>query len=72
MRWIVVRTPDARGQWHYSKIVRDLLRGRDAVARVPATAAPGETQISIYDRQGPVPLAAAGGIDPRDRQPERR
>jgi Dolichyl-phosphate-mannose-protein mannosyltransferase len=72
MRWIVVRTPDARGEWHYSKVVGDLLRGRDAVARVPARAGPGETQISIYDRQGPVPLAAAGGIDPGDQQPERR
>jgi hypothetical protein len=72
MRWIVVRTPDSQGEWHYSKIVRDLLRGRGAVARVPATAIAGETQISIYDRRGPVPLAAAGEINPRDRQPERR
>jgi hypothetical protein len=72
LRWIVVREPEARGDWHYSKIVRELVRGRDAVARVPDAAAPGETQISIYDRQSPVPLAASGGIHPQDRQGERR
>ena len=72
LRWIVVRTPDAQGEWHYGKIVRELLGGRDAVARVPAAAAPGETQISIYDRQGPVPLATSAGINLRDRQAERR
>jgi hypothetical protein len=72
MRWIVVRTPDSQGQWHYSNIVRELVRGREAVVRVPATAAPGETQISIYDRRSPVPLAAADWVNPGDQPTERR
>jgi hypothetical protein len=72
LRWIVARTPDERGEWHYSAVVRQLLRGRDAVARVPTSVAAGETQIRIYDRQASIPLAASDKIDPRYEQPERR
>jgi len=72
MRWIVVRRPHVEGHWHYSKIIRELLDGREAVAQLPPHAAPGELQISIYDRQRPVPLAAATEINPRDRELKRR
>ncbi len=57
-RWIVVRKPAVPGYWHYSKTIRELLDGRAAVAQFPAQVAPGELQISIYDRKGGVPLAA--------------
>ncbi len=54
--------PTSSGHWHYSKIIRELLSGREPVAQLPAQAAPGELQISIYDRQSPAPLAAAAEI----------
>jgi hypothetical protein len=72
MRWVVVQKPDAEREWHYSRIVRDLVRGREAVARVPAMAAPGETQVCIYDCQAPVPLAASGGFNLRDQEAKHR
>ena len=72
MRWIVVRRPHVEGHWHYSKIIRELLDGREAVAQLPPHASPGELQISIYDRHSPVPLAAATEIDVRDRDLKRR
>src|SRR5262249_55359304 len=71
MRWVIVQKPDAEREWHYSRIVRDLVRGREAVARVPATPVPGETQVCIYDCQAPVPLAASGGFNLRDQEPQR-
>jgi hypothetical protein len=71
MRWIVVRRPHVMGHWHYSQIIRDLLGGRDAVAQVPPHAGPAELQISIYDRQSPVPLAAATEINLHDRDRKR-
>ena len=72
MRWIVVRKPHVEGHWHYSKIIRELLDGREAVAQVPPHAGPGELQISIYDRQIPVPLAKATDVGLRDRDLKRR
>jgi hypothetical protein len=67
MRWIVLRRPDVDGHWHYSEIIRELLGGRAAVAQLPARAAPGELQISIYDRREPGRLAAAAEPGSRDR-----
>ena len=72
MRWIIVRNPEVEGQWHYRKIVRELLSGREPVARLPATTARGEMQISIYDRQSPVRLATAAEFKPREQNQERR
>ena len=69
MRWIVVRTPRVDGQWHYSTVIRELLSGKAAVAQLPAQAAPGELQISIYDRQSPAPLAAATEFNPPRTKP---
>jgi Dolichyl-phosphate-mannose-protein mannosyltransferase len=59
MRWLVMRTPDDERDWHYSEIIRGLLRGRAPVAQIPAQASPGGLQISIYDCRSQVPLAAA-------------
>ncbi len=72
MRWIVVRTPEVEGQWHYQKIVAELLRDREPVARLPAEPAPGEMQISIYDRQSPAPLTAASDAITQEPRRERR
>jgi hypothetical protein len=62
-RWIVVPRPDTPGGWHYREIVRELVSDRAAVAEFPARPAPGEMQISIYDRQSPVPLASSRATD---------
>jgi hypothetical protein len=72
MRWIVVRRPDVDGQWHFSEIIRELVSGKAAVAQLPAQAAPGELQISIFDRGSPAPLTAAAEINPPDRSRSRR
>ncbi len=67
MRWIVIRTPDVEGHWHYGEIIREMVCGRSAVAQLPERPAPGELQISIYDRRGPGRFAAAEAPDSRDR-----
>ncbi len=59
MRWVVTRGPEDGGRWHYTGIIDELVRGRAAVAQLPAQASPGELQISIYDCRRPDPLAAA-------------
>jgi hypothetical protein len=71
-RWIVVRKPEVDGHWHYSALIRELLSGKTAVAQLPAQAAPGELQISIYDCQGSEPLTAAAEINPPDRTQAQR
>ncbi len=72
MRWIVVRTPEVEGQWHYQKIVAELLHDHEPVARLPAQPARGEIQICIYDRQNPAPLTAAAEAITQEPRRERR
>jgi Dolichyl-phosphate-mannose-protein mannosyltransferase len=71
-RWIVVQRPNVDGHWHHGKVIGELLSGKAPVARLPAQAAPGELQISIYDRQSPARLAAASEINPPERNRARR
>jgi Dolichyl-phosphate-mannose-protein mannosyltransferase len=71
-RWIVVRTPRIDGHWHYSTVIRKLLNGKAAVAQLPAQAARGELQISIYDLQSAAPLAAATEFNPPEPNRARR
>ncbi len=72
-RWIVVRRPEVEGDWHYRKVIRELLSdGQRAVAQLPAEAAPGELQISIYDRQSAAALEAAADFDGPERNAARR
>jgi hypothetical protein len=58
-RWIVVRQPHVEGRWHYSKMVRELIGGRNPVALVPPHVELNEVQIRIYDRRSPAPQTAS-------------
>ena len=72
-RWVVVRSPQVDGQWHYSKIVGELTSGKAAVAQFPARAAPHELQIRIYDLQNqPLPLASAAPRNAPDAEDQAR
>jgi len=51
IRWIVVRKPHLVGRWYYSRVLRELIGGREPVALVPPLATPSQMQIRIYDRQ---------------------
>jgi hypothetical protein len=56
-RWIVVREPHVEGRWPYTRVIRELIGGREPVALIPAKPAPGQLQVRIYDRQqGGVPF----------------
>ena len=60
-----MRKPDVDGHWHFSETIDGLLSGKAAVAQIPAQAAPGELQVSIFDRREPdAPLTAAADINP--------
>jgi hypothetical protein len=59
-RWVVVRDAHLRGRWHYSRIVRDLIAGREPVIAIPEHPAPGGLQVRIYDRRAPKTAVAAG------------
>jgi hypothetical protein len=52
-RWIVARKPHVEGHWHYSQVLRDLIRDREPVAFVPPHASPRQVQIRIYDLRAP-------------------
>ncbi len=67
-RWVVVRKPHVDGRWHYSKVVRELIGGRQPVAVLPAAADPRQVQIRVYDRLAPA--AAVAAAPPDARQPE--
>jgi hypothetical protein len=58
-RWIVVRQPHVAGHWYYSRVIRDLIGGREPVAVVPPRATSAQVQILIYDRQAPPSQIAA-------------
>jgi hypothetical protein len=58
-RWVVVSRPHIEGDWHYSRVVRELIGGGEPVALWPPRAGPHQLQIRIYDRQ----VALAGGPD---------
>ncbi|HKI21112.1 MAG TPA: glycosyltransferase family 39 protein [Isosphaeraceae bacterium] len=58
-RWIVARKPHVEGHWHYSKVLRDLIGGRQPVALVPSKAGPNRIQIRIYDLHAPASQTAA-------------
>ena len=69
-RWMVVRRPHVDGRWHYSKIIGELLSGKEAVARFPAKAAPHEMQISIYDlHRAGLPVVEAAAADAPETNP---
>ncbi len=58
LRWVVARQPDLEGHWNYSAVVRQLVGQRNPVARIPASAEPGQLQVLIYDRLGPTSRVA--------------
>jgi hypothetical protein len=54
VRWIVLRKPHLEGHWNYSRAVRALVGDRQPVALVPADPRPGDLQVRIYERVGPI------------------
>ena len=60
-RWIVVRGAQMEGDWHYDRIIRRLIGGREPVALLPIQIGHDKTPVCIYDRCSPaLPAAAAG------------
>jgi hypothetical protein len=62
-RWVVVRQPHLQGRWPFSKVLRELIAGREPVALVPPHPGPGAYQVRIYD------LASARPADARPGNP---
>jgi Dolichyl-phosphate-mannose-protein mannosyltransferase len=48
-RWLVVRDGQIDGRRPYAPVVRELIGGRDPVARLPVAAAGDQLRIQIYD-----------------------
>jgi hypothetical protein len=48
-RWVVIREGQIDGDRPYIPVIRDLIGGRDPVARLPVAAAPHQVRIEIYD-----------------------
>jgi hypothetical protein len=59
LRWVIARRPDLDGNQNYPTVVRQLLGRRKPVAQIPAEPEPGQLQLLIYDRRGPVSAVAA-------------
>ncbi len=58
-RWIVARDAHLRGHWVYTRLLQDLVRGREPVLLIPAHPRPGQVQIRIYDRWAPASVATS-------------
>ena len=54
-RWIVARDAHIRGRFQYSRLVNDLIGGRQPVVTFPSHPAKGRLQIKIFDRRTPPP-----------------
>jgi hypothetical protein len=48
-RWIVVREGQVDDRRPYSPVIRELIGGRDPVARLPVTSLPNRLRVQIYD-----------------------
>jgi 4-amino-4-deoxy-L-arabinose transferase-like glycosyltransferase len=53
IRWVVVRKPHVEGHWHYSQLLRDMIRDRQPIVMFPEQAAPDQVQVRIYDLRSP-------------------
>jgi hypothetical protein len=59
-RWIVVRSRQVEGDWHYDPNIRKLIGGREPVAVLPIPIGRNQLPVCIYDRYPPaLPTAAA-------------
>jgi hypothetical protein len=65
-RWIVVREGQIDEPRPFSPVVRDLIGGRAPVARLPATAAPNQLHIEIYDLRVTEARAADAAVSRRN------
>ena len=58
IRWIVVRKEHIEGPWHYSQVLRGLIRDREPVAMIPPRVAHDQVQVRIYDLESPTSRTA--------------
>jgi 4-amino-4-deoxy-L-arabinose transferase-like glycosyltransferase len=69
-RWIVARYAHLRGHWVYSRMLQDLVRGREPAILFPAERKPGQLQIRVYDLWAPPgggsPAVAGGSSSPEE------
>jgi hypothetical protein len=70
IRWVVTRDAHLRGHWVYSRLLRDLVRGREPMMKFPAEPHPGQLQIRIYDRWARLQPATAD-VHPQPSQDDR-
>jgi 4-amino-4-deoxy-L-arabinose transferase-like glycosyltransferase len=72
-RWIIARNAHIQGRWRYSRLVQDLIRGREPVMTFPLDPKPGQLQVRIYDRWAsptPGPTTPTGVLARGSRAPE--
>ena len=69
-RWIVARDAHIRGRFQYSRLVNDLIGGRQPVVTFPSHPVKGRLQIKIFDRRTPPPPALAGPSHDRGTSPQ--
>jgi hypothetical protein len=54
-RWVIARNVHIQGRWRYSRLLQELIRGREPVMSFPADPRPGQLQVRVYDRWSPAP-----------------
>lgn len=54
VRWVIVRDAHLNGPWGYCHQLKDLVRGREPVAKYPDTPAKGIAQVYVYDLEAQV------------------
>ena len=69
-RWVVARDAHIRGRFQYSRLVNDLIGGRQPVVTFPSHPVKGRLQIKIFDRRTPPPPALAGPSHDRGTSPQ--
>jgi 4-amino-4-deoxy-L-arabinose transferase-like glycosyltransferase len=52
-RWVIARSAHIRGRWRYSRLLQDLIQGREPVMLFPPDPKPGQLQVQVYDRWAP-------------------
>ena len=59
VRWVIVRDAHLNGPWGYCHQLRDLVGGREPVARYPDLPAKGIAQVYVFDLESGVADASS-------------